>query len=48
MRMYAGMRMYLEQTDWNSLMDKDDVKTMWNVFKQKIHEAVEILVPKKT
>ncbi len=28
-------------------MDKDNVKTMWNIFKQKIHEAVEIFVPKK-
>ncbi len=42
------MRKYLEQTDWNILMDKDDVKTMWNIFKQKIHEAVEIFVSKKT
>ncbi len=42
------MRKYLEQTDWNSLMDKDDVKTKWNIFKQKIHEAVEIFVPTKT
>ena len=45
---YAGMRKFLDQTEWDSLMDKDNVKTMWNVFKQKIHEAVEIFVPKKT
>lgn len=44
---FKGMRSFLNGTNWNNILESENVEDMWDKFKCKMNEAVEGFVPMK-